>query len=378
MPAEAVEVTATYENIPVVEPETYTVTVNNGSGDGEYEEGATVTITADAAPSGKQFAGWNVVSGNVTLKDAKSATTTFVMPAKAVVVTATYKDIPVVEPETYTVTVNNGSGDGKYKAGATVTITADAAPSGKQFKEWTVESGNVTLKDAKSATTTFTMPAKAVVVTAVYEDVPTEPTTDTKVEGGTSHKEVAENGTVVLTFKAENEKTEGNNVSVGGKLSEDSYIVVKPEINKEAQQMFEQKKAENKVLSTLVDISVVGEYEGALTVTIPVDAKYNGKDIRVFHYVNNTVEIHTATVADGKVTIKVSSLSPFAVELPDLSADTDKNTTPDANKPQEKDETPAKKEDAPKTGDVSGTAMWFTIALAASAAAIAALRKKRA
>lgn len=72
----------------------YTVAVNNGTGGGEYAEGSTVTITADAPVSGKQFDKWEVNSGGVTLADATNSTTTFTMPAEAVSVTATYKDKP--------------------------------------------------------------------------------------------------------------------------------------------------------------------------------------------------------------------------------------------------------------------------------------------
>ena len=73
--------------------QTYAVTVQNGTGGGEYAEGATVKITANAPESGKQFDKWVVNSGSVTLADATSSTTTFTMPARAVSVTATYKDI---------------------------------------------------------------------------------------------------------------------------------------------------------------------------------------------------------------------------------------------------------------------------------------------
>lgn len=72
----------------------YMVAVNNGTGGGEYAEGSTVTITADAPVSGKQFDKWVVNSGSVILADSTSSTTTFTMPAEAVSVTATYKDKP--------------------------------------------------------------------------------------------------------------------------------------------------------------------------------------------------------------------------------------------------------------------------------------------
>lgn len=62
----------------------------------------------------------------------------------------------------YAVTVNSGDGTGKFAKDSTVTITANAPETGKHFKEWTVISGDVTLADPTSATTTFTMPEKDV------------------------------------------------------------------------------------------------------------------------------------------------------------------------------------------------------------------------
>jgi len=71
---------------------------------------------------------------------------------------------------TYTVTVNGGSGSGSYASGATVTITATVLP-GQQFTNWTVNSGGATLGNANSQSTTFTMPANAVIVTANFSGV---------------------------------------------------------------------------------------------------------------------------------------------------------------------------------------------------------------
>jgi len=72
-------------------------------------------------------------------------------------------------PTTYNVTVNSGSGGGSYAANATVTITANAAPSGKVFDKWTTSDG-VSFANASATTTTFSMPAKNVSVTATYKD----------------------------------------------------------------------------------------------------------------------------------------------------------------------------------------------------------------
>ena len=73
---------------------------------------------------------------------------------------------PEPEPETYTVTVTGGTADASsYKEGDTVTITA-SVPDKQKFVKW---AGNVSFADAESSTTTFTMPANNVAVTANFE-----------------------------------------------------------------------------------------------------------------------------------------------------------------------------------------------------------------
>ena len=73
---------------------------------------------------------------------------------------------------TYTVTVVNGAGSGDYEVGEKVEIRADMAQQGKQFKKWEVTTGpTVKMEDEMSAVTSFEMPAEAVVVTALYEDI---------------------------------------------------------------------------------------------------------------------------------------------------------------------------------------------------------------
>ena len=74
-------------------------------------------------------------------------------------------------PALYTVTVNDGVAEkNKYKAGDTVEITANAPKDGMQFSGWTSSDG-VTFADASAASTTFTMPAGNVTVTATYKSM---------------------------------------------------------------------------------------------------------------------------------------------------------------------------------------------------------------
>jgi endoglucanase len=75
------------------EPATrYTLTVNNGSGSGEYVEGFVVSINADTAPLGEQFAAW--VGDVAYLSDPQAATTTLTMPAADIAVTANFQPAP--------------------------------------------------------------------------------------------------------------------------------------------------------------------------------------------------------------------------------------------------------------------------------------------
>ena len=162
-------VTAIWENIPVV---TYTVSfdANGGTGSmadvtgvsGEY----TLPANGFTAPAGKQFKAWSV--GGVE----KAA-------GDKITVTANTTVTAVWEAIEYNVTVTGGTasvGAGtpitKATMGTTVTLTANAAPSGKVFDKWEVVSGGITLADANSATTTFTMPASAVSVKATYKNAP--------------------------------------------------------------------------------------------------------------------------------------------------------------------------------------------------------------
>ena len=78
------EISANYSPLP-----TYTLTVNSGTGSGSYTAGTVVTVTANAAPIGQQFAGWT--GNNVSFANAASPTTTLTMPSYAATVSATYR-----------------------------------------------------------------------------------------------------------------------------------------------------------------------------------------------------------------------------------------------------------------------------------------------
>lgn len=84
-------------------------------------------------------------------------------------------DTPSPEPPAppapkFTVVVNSGTGSGQYEEGVYVSIEANAAPEGKKFSNWSVDSGNVTIISPDATSTGFIMPAADVTVSAVYKD----------------------------------------------------------------------------------------------------------------------------------------------------------------------------------------------------------------
>ena len=70
---------------------------------------------------------------------------------------------------TYTLNVENGTGDGEYAEGETASISA-SIPSGKVLDKW---AGDVaTVANIYAASTTLTMPANDITVTATFKDAP--------------------------------------------------------------------------------------------------------------------------------------------------------------------------------------------------------------
>ena len=173
-------------------PDTYSVTVTNGTGGGEYAEGATVTITANAPETGKEFTSWTI--NGVSVDDKTEAEITFTMPANAVTATANYGDV------LYEFALENCTADKEAaKFGEEVTFTADDI-IGKRFDSWNIKGvDNLTGLDLTKSPITITMPANDINVAAVLEDIDYTVT----VTGGTADKATAHYGdTVTITANA--------------------------------------------------------------------------------------------------------------------------------------------------------------------------------
>ena len=132
--------------------------------------GASISITATPSDN-YQFDHWEVVSGGVNLADASSQTTTFDIVDSDVTIKAHFEEIPASSYSVQVTTDGHGSATASPTSGTTgtsVTIKAKAS-SGYKFKEWQVISGDVTLADKDSSTTTFDIKNKNVSIKALFE-----------------------------------------------------------------------------------------------------------------------------------------------------------------------------------------------------------------
>ena len=154
-------------------PAEYTVRFNANGGGGTMADvtGISGSYTLPACgftePEGKQFKGWSTSADGSVISGTTyevSLDTTFYAIWES-------KEYPIIVADGKA-TIGAGSEISKAAQGTTITLTANAAPDGKVFDKWVVESGSAALEDANSETTTFIMPAEAVSVKATYKGAP--------------------------------------------------------------------------------------------------------------------------------------------------------------------------------------------------------------
>ena len=167
-----ITVKALWEDAPPA-PVEYTVRFNANGGGGTMADvtGISGSYTLPACgftePEGKQFKGWSTSADGSVISGTTyevSLDTTFYAIWES-------KEYPIIVADGKA-TIGAGSEISKAAQGTTITLTANAAPDGKVFDKWVVESGSAALEDANSETTTFIMPAEAVSVKATYKGAP--------------------------------------------------------------------------------------------------------------------------------------------------------------------------------------------------------------
>ena len=202
MPDSNVEVKAIFEEDAPTAPTEHTVRFNANGGGGTMADvtGVSGSYTLPACgftePEGKQFKGWStsadgsVISG--TTYEVSSDTTFYAIWES--------KEYSIIVTDGKA-TIGAGSEISKAAQGTTITLTANAAPDGKVFDKWIVESGNTTLEDANSETTTFIMPDSEVSVKATYT-IPHTHTYDQEIQKPETLKSAADCTNDAVYFKS--------------------------------------------------------------------------------------------------------------------------------------------------------------------------------
>ena len=202
MPDSNVEVKAIFEEDVPTAPTEHTVKFNANGGGGTMADvtGVSGSYTLPACgftePEGKQFKGWStsadgsVISG--TTYEVSSDTTFYAIWES--------KEYSIIVTDGKA-TIGAGSEISKAAQGTTITLTANAAPDGKVFDKWVVESGNTTLEDVNSETTTFIMPDSEVSVKATYT-IPHTHTYDQEIQKPETLKSAADCTNDAVYFKS--------------------------------------------------------------------------------------------------------------------------------------------------------------------------------
>ena len=183
-------------------PAEYTVRFNANGGGGTMEDvtGVSGSYTLPACgftePEGKQFKGWSTSADGSVISSTTyevSSDTTFYAIWES-------KEYSIIVTDGKA-TIGAGSEISKAAQGTTITLTANAAPDGKVFDKWVVESGNTTLEDANSETTTFIMPDSEVSVKATYT-IPHTHTYDQEIQKPETLKSAADCTNDAVYFKS--------------------------------------------------------------------------------------------------------------------------------------------------------------------------------
>ena len=184
-------------------PTEYTVRFNANGGGGTMADvtGVSGSYTLPACgftePEGKQFKGWStsadgsVISG--TTYEVSSDTTFYAIWES--------KEYSIIVTDGKA-TIGAGNEISKAAQGTPITLTANAAPDGKVFDKWVVESGSATLEDANSETTTFIMPDSEVSVKATYKAIPHTHTYDQEIQKPETLKSAADCTNDAVYFKS--------------------------------------------------------------------------------------------------------------------------------------------------------------------------------
>ena len=190
-----------------------------GAGE-KYPNGSTVTLTA-IPEYGYEFVKWK--NGDTELSTDNPYS--FTMGAQALNYTAVFQTVTMYDVKLKSNPDKAGtlsSAHTKYAPGVSVTVT-EKPSTGYEFKNWTDENGNVL---STSSSYTFTMPEKAITLTANYE-IKFKVTFDKGEAGGKAPPTlyISNNGTSTFTVPVNTSLYKEDHTLTGWKDGENTYSI---------------------------------------------------------------------------------------------------------------------------------------------------------
>lgn len=325
-PGQEITITSDVCLFAIWEDITFTVSFESDGGTGSMAdvvktEGSAYSLPENkfTPPSGKQFKCWSVNGAEKNPGDGITVT-------ENVTVIAVWMDIPV---QTYTVSFNANGGTGSMAdvngVSGQYALPANGftAPSGKQFKCWSVNDQEKNPGDSITVTANVT-------VKAIWKDtvVPEPPYEEKEVDGKKVYEAETSAGVVTpVTDLFNAAKTGGGSVDIKAgdvTLSFDSDAVnaiAGKDVTLKAELKTSGTGIEN--AQAVIEVTLTGSTfeNGKAKVAVPfTTAVPDGKELKVYYIDGNNRTEMDATYENGQVTFTTNHFSTYAIVFEDASS----------------------------------------------------------
>ena len=297
-------------------------TVNGGSASEDVPYGSTVTITASVGSS-KEFKGWSVDQGTVTLADASKSETTFTMPDADVALSFSEADVLYKISTDSHITIDDGRNS--VPQGTTITVTAEEAGRGYQLDGVAVSDNTVSVSSLGSRKYSFIMPANDVTVTASYSELPGYAVTVTSGKAANDYSDnkfyAGDNVTITANdpqagYRFKEWKVTSGNVTLEDTTSDVTTFTM-PAANVQLEAVYE--KITYKL--TVNNGDGDGEYTAGTKVNLTADWPADGKEFSSWKVTSGTATVSSSDRFYAVITMPAQDVTVEAVYKDGPSAD---------------------------------------------------------
>ena len=297
-------------------------TVNGGSASEVVLYGSTVTITASVGSS-KEFKGWSVDQGTVTLADASKSETTFTMPDEDVALSFSEADVLYKISTDSHITIDDGRNS--VPQGTTITVTAEEAGRGYQLDGVAVSDNTVSVSSLGSRKYSFIMPANDVTVTASYSELSGYAVTVTSGKAANDYSDnkfyAGDNVTITANdpqagYRFKEWKVTSGNVTLEDTTSDVTTFTM-PAANVQLEAVYE--KITYKL--TVNNGDGDGEYTAGTKVNLTADWPADGKEFSSWKVTSGTANVSSSDRFYAVITMPAQDVTVEAVYKDGPSAD---------------------------------------------------------